>query len=108
MLIKLNLEGELLENLLKDAKTNCRTNPMQIIYYLQEIYKGNIIVLSNDKQGTNRELTEYENKPVSTDKNNESTLKHYISTSKGKSSTQRNIEQLQKQVDNLGDDIIDW
>lgn len=108
MLIKLNLEGELLENLLKDAKTNCRTNPMQIIYYLQEIYAGNILVLGDDKQGTNRVLTEYENKPVSTNKTNESTLKGKSSTETGKHSTQKDMEQLQKQVDNLGDDIIDW
>ena len=90
MLIKLNLEGELLENLLKDAKRNCRTNPMQIIYYLQEIYAGNIMVL------------------VSTNKTDESTLKGKSSTKTGKHSTQKDMEQLQKQVDDLGDDIIDW
>ena len=108
MLIKLNLEGELLENLLKDAKRNCRTNPMQIIYYLQEIYAGNIMVLEDDKQGTNRVLTEYENKPVSTNKTDESALKGKSSTKTGKHSTQKDLEQLQKQVDDLGDDIIDW
>lgn len=34
MLIKLNIEGELLELLKRDAEINCRTNPQQILYYL--------------------------------------------------------------------------
>ena len=66
------------------------------------------MVLEDDKQGTNRVLTEYENKPVSTNKTDESALKGKSSTKTGKHSTQKDMEQLQKQVDDLGDDIIDW
>ena len=43
MLIKLNIDGELLELLKADAEENCRTNPQQILYYLKQIYKGKII-----------------------------------------------------------------
>lgn len=60
MLIKLNLEGELLENVLEDAKNNCRTNPQQIIYYLKQIYAGNIIIPNGTQIGqigTNEVLT---------------------------------------------------
>lgn len=38
MIIKVKLEGELLEALKKDAEQNLRTHPAQIIYYLREIY----------------------------------------------------------------------
>lgn len=47
MLIKLNIEGELLELLKKDAEINCRTNPQQILYYLRQIYSGQLSVLNN-------------------------------------------------------------
>lgn len=44
MLIKLNVEGKLLECLQQDAKANCRTNPQQVLFYLQQIYKGELSV----------------------------------------------------------------
>ena len=47
MLIKLNIEGELLELLKKDAEINCRTNPQQILYYLRQIYSGQLSVSNN-------------------------------------------------------------
>ena len=47
MLIKLNIEGELLELLKKDAEINCRTNPQQILYYLRQIYSGKLSVSNN-------------------------------------------------------------
>lgn len=47
MLIKLNIEGELLEILKKDAEINCRTNPQQILYYLRQIYSGQLSVSNN-------------------------------------------------------------
>ena len=47
MLIKLNIEGELLELLKKDAEINCRTNPQQILYYLRQIYRGQLSVSNN-------------------------------------------------------------
>lgn len=47
MLIKLNIEGELLELLKKDAQINCRTNPQQILYYLRQIYSGQLSVSNN-------------------------------------------------------------
>lgn len=47
MLIKLNVEGELLECLKKDAEINCRTNPQQILYYLRQIYNGQLSVSNN-------------------------------------------------------------
>ena len=47
MLIKLNIEGELLELLRKDAEINCRTNPQQILYYLRQIYSGQLSVSNN-------------------------------------------------------------
>jgi hypothetical protein len=46
MLIKLNIDGELLELLKADAKENCRTNPQQIIYYLKQIYRGKMFEVS--------------------------------------------------------------
>lgn len=111
MLIKLNLEGELLDKLLKDAERNCRTNPKQIEYYLQEIYNGNILVLNDNQQGTNMVLTK-------DDKTNNSTDKDFVSTDTDKDSTKsdqhgtnmvpKDIEQLQKEVDNLGDDILNF
>lgn len=47
MLIKLNIDGELLELLKKDAEINCRTNPQQILYYLRQIYSGQLSVSNN-------------------------------------------------------------
>ena len=47
MLIKLNIEGELLELLKKDAEINCRTNPQQILYYVRQIYSGQLSVSNN-------------------------------------------------------------
>lgn len=47
MLIKLNIDGELLELLKADAEINCRTNPQQILYYLRQIYSGQLSVSNN-------------------------------------------------------------
>ncbi len=47
MLIKLNIDGELLQLLRKDAEINCRTNPQQILYYLRQIYSGQLSVSNN-------------------------------------------------------------
>lgn len=38
MIIKVKLEGELLECLKRDSADNLRTHPAQIIYYLRQIY----------------------------------------------------------------------
>lgn len=42
MIVKVKLEGELLEALKKDAEINLRTHPAQIIYYLRQIYADQI------------------------------------------------------------------
>lgn len=47
MLIKLNVDGELLECLKRDSEINCRTNPQQILYYLRQIYNGQLSVSNN-------------------------------------------------------------
>lgn len=54
MLIKLNIEGKLLECLQQDAKVNCRTNPQQVLFYLQQIYAGEIDVPNGIKVVPNR------------------------------------------------------
>lgn len=92
MLIKLNVEGELLDNLLRDAKENCRTNPQQIIYYLKQIYKGNIVVLDS----TNKVLSSDIRVLSSDDKKLDSTEKELDSANND------------KYLDNLGSDIIDF
>lgn len=92
MLIKLNIEGELLDNLLRDAEENCRTNPQQVLYYLKQIYKGNIKVLDS----TDKVLSEGDKVLTSNNKVLESTEKALESTDND------------KYLDNLGNDIIDF
>ena len=92
MLIKLNIEGELLDNLLRDAEENCRTNPQQVLYYLKQIYKGNIVVLDSTEKVLSRD-----NEVLTSDN------KELESTEKEQKSTDND-----KYLDNLGNDIIDF
>lgn len=121
MLIKLNLEGELLESVLEDAKRNCRTNPQQIIYYLKQIYEGNIVVLNGtdigqsgtitSRKGTNEVLTSEKTycestniRLVSTDKvQNDSNI---VSESDNK--IPQSTEDVPKEVLELDNDIFDF
>lgn len=50
MIIKVKLEGELLECLKKDAESNLRTHPAQIIYYLRQIYEEQLRVSTRARQ----------------------------------------------------------
>ena len=121
MLIKLNLEGELLDQILADAKRNCRTNPQQIIYYLKQIYEGNIVVLNctdigqggtiTSRKGTNEVLTSektyYEStkaRRVSTDKVQSNIDIVSESTNKIPQST----EDVPQEILDLGNDIFDF
>lgn len=92
MLVKLNLEGELAEALLRDAEENCRTRPQQVIYILKKHY------LSTDKyqNGTNKVLT-------STNTEHQGTNEVLDSTDKDNNSTEN--DQI---LENLGIDIIEF
>lgn len=87
MLIKLNIEGKLLECLQQDAKVNCRTNPQQILFYLQQIYSGEINVPSGIKIVPNR----YNE---STEKAHDKTI---VSTREG----QTNVDDIPNEVFNF-------
>lgn len=107
MLIKLNLEGELLEKVLADAKRNCRTNPQQIIYYLKQIYEGNIVVLNGTQigqNGTNEVLTSEKTDQVSTEIGQNGTNISLDSTEVVPSS----IDEVPKEILELDNEIFDF
>ena len=103
MLIKLNIDGELLELLKADAEENCRTNPQQILYYLKQIYKGKTIepkVIISEQIDNNDVLPD--NQESTIDNNRVSNVDEYSTND----STNMVQQQKQEDYDYIDDDMI--
>ena len=105
MLIKLNIDGELLKLLKADAEENCRSNPQQILYYLKQIYKGKSIEPKVIQQVHEQESKEQENIQSGVIVDNISTDKVLSDTNIGTEVVQ---EQSKEDYDYIDDDMIDF